>query len=295
MQANYNEDVNWLKWDERTRTCSEKLLITLNTILASLTRPCQYFLTLILINPSFLLQVAATSSFPPPQSTEITTRECWTGTYLAHRRAKITTMTMSALMISTISDCEIKSYVKSVKIIVKIWRSWQQILFSLQNEILLNQGRINITDTMSWKSTLFVVCERGRIIKQIDFIKIVAPCEIGRREKFYWHLTDFNFLNHLWLSPTGKIMSVLFVLDTAAPVYSTPPPINIGGISQQFKQCQPMHDTQGGREFSLLFPAPAIYGIITGGCWVGYYFDKSSKQFQEVCSLWLLAEVFQVE
>ena len=65
------------------------------------------------------------------------------------------------------------------------------ILFSLQNEILLNQGRINITDTMSWKSTLFVVCERGRIIKQIDFIKRVAPCEIGRREKILLALDRF--------------------------------------------------------------------------------------------------------
>ena len=64
------------------------------------------------------------------------------------------------------------------------------------------------------------------------------------------------------LSPTGKIMSVLFVIDTAALALYTPPPINIGGISQQFKQCQPMHDSQGGRErereFSLLFPTPGI-------------------------------------
>ena len=83
---------------------SEKLLIKLQPRLAW---PCQHFLRLILINPSFLLQVA-TFSCPPPPSTEIITRGCWTGTFLARRRVKITTMTMSVFMINITLDCEIK-------------------------------------------------------------------------------------------------------------------------------------------------------------------------------------------
>ena len=57
-------------------------------------------------------------------------------------------------------------------------------------------------------------------------------------------------------------MSVLFVIDTAAPA-DPPPPINVGGISQYSKQCQPMHvkcDSSGGREFASI-----TYGISGGG------------------------------
>ena len=67
-------------------------------------------------------------------------------------------------------------------------------------------------------------------------------------------------------------MSVLFVIDTAAPAS---PPINVGGISQ-YKQCQPMHDRAGGREFS---PQSQTYGISgVGRC----FFPHKSAQLRRI-------------